>query len=291
MTIDRSAAAALIRAEGRVLEQHVHAALFEGAGPDRVVQAVLAFQNPDGGFGHGLEPDKRCPASQPLDVEIALERLVWVGAGGDHRARAAVEGACEFLASIADPCGAVPVLLPSIAGYPRAEHWSFTDQYPPAVNPSASIAAYATALHVTHPWVDKATDWCFATVEAEGAPPEAHSLLCLTRLVEHAGDRRRAATLAGAIATALPAAEWYLAMPKPGTYGVTPLDFAPAPDHPARSWFDDATIDANLDALEAQQEADGAWPVTWEPPTVASRCEWRAIRTLQALRILTAYGR
>ena len=41
-----------------------------------MVDAVAAYRNDDGGFGHGLEPDKLAPASQPLDVEVALERLV-----------------------------------------------------------------------------------------------------------------------------------------------------------------------------------------------------------------------
>ena len=43
--------------------------------------------------------------------------------------------------------------------------------------------------------------------------------------------------------------------------------------------------------LERDQQTDGGWPVTWEPPSEASRLEWRGIVTLGALRTLTAYGR
>ena len=80
MTIDLTAARTFVRAEGRILEQRVAEALFDGGSPDPVVHAVAAYRNDDGGFGHGLEPDKLAPTSQPLDVEIAFERLVTVGA-------------------------------------------------------------------------------------------------------------------------------------------------------------------------------------------------------------------
>ena len=59
----------------------------------------------------------------------------------------------------------------------------------------------------------------------------------------------------------------------------------------ARSWFDDDLLDAHLTELEREQREDGGWPISWQPPSEASRCEWRAIRTLQALVILSAYGR
>ena len=54
--------------------------------------------------------------------------------------------------------------------------------------------------------------------------------------------------------------------------------------------FDDATIEAHLDALVAQQQADGGWPLSWEPPGDAARAEWRGKWTLDALVVLDAYG-
>ncbi len=288
MTVDIAAAQSFVYAEGRLLEQLVHAALFDDGDPEAVVRAVAAYQNEDGGFGHGLEPDKRAPASQPLDVEIALERLVTVDAKppADLVART-----CDFLASVADPGGAVPVLLPSIAGYPRAVHWSQTDHYEPDLLPTASIAGHLHALGVDHPWRDRATTWCLSAIEHDGLPDDAHALLCVTRLLEQVADRDGAASLAAAVAEALPDARMFQLTPDPDEYGVTPLAFAPTPASLARTWFDDGVVEAHLDALERQQEADGGWPIAWEPPSRASRCEWRTIRTVEALRVLSAYGR
>ena len=55
----------------RLLERLLFAVRFEGAPPAAVGKLVAAYQNPDGGLGHALEPDVRCPESQPL-----LSRLV-----------------------------------------------------------------------------------------------------------------------------------------------------------------------------------------------------------------------
>src|SRR4029453_9177232 len=71
---------AFLDREGRLIERRLASTLFDGADPSGVVAAVRAYRNPDGGFGHGLEPDKRCPASLPIDVEIALEMLATAGA-------------------------------------------------------------------------------------------------------------------------------------------------------------------------------------------------------------------
>ncbi|MFP3900788.1 MAG: hypothetical protein ACLFXM_08015 [Acidimicrobiia bacterium] len=286
MPIDVSAARTFIYANGRLLEQLVYAALYEQGDPGAVVRAVSAYQNDDGGFGHGLEPDKRSPASQPLDVEIALERLVTVGVAPSDL----VTRACDHLATVADSRGAVPVLLPSIAGYPRAPHWSATDTYTPGLVPTAGIAAYVRALGIDHPWVDRAVEYCLAALEHDDLPREAHALLGVTRFLEHAVDPDRVDSLATPVAAALPGSSYFQLRPDPDSYGVTPLEFAPTPSSPARAWFDDEVIEAHLDHLQRQQREDGGWPVPWEPPSDASRCEWRAIRTFEALRTLVAYG-
>jgi hypothetical protein len=294
MTIDTNAARSFVYSHGRLLEQRVYESVFDGASPAHVVRAVAAYQNDDGGFGHGLEPDKRAPASQPLDVEVALSRLVSAGATTAKERRDVADmaaRACDFLVTVTSPSGAVPVLLPTITGYPRAAHWAETSDYPPGMNPTAGIAANLIALGVDHPWVATARDYCLGAVEAQGAPTEAHTLVGLTKLIEQCAGDPRAAALARQIGGAIPSSSFFLEVPDGVTYGVTPLQFAPSPETVARSWFGDETIAANLDELEASQADDGGWTIRWDAPSEASRCEWRAIATLDALMVLVAYGR
>jgi hypothetical protein len=116
--------------QGRLVERRLFAACFEGAPAAGVIDALRGYRNDDGGFGHGLEPDKRCPASLPIDVEVALQALTAVGAAD----LPLVLGACDYLAEVAAGAkrnGAVPLAFPVIAAYPRAAHWADWTYEPP----------------------------------------------------------------------------------------------------------------------------------------------------------------
>src|SRR5690349_9511899 len=63
----------------RLLERHLFAYHTAQGSADQVRAALRAYQNADGGFGNALEPDKRCPASQPIDAEMALRVLAEIG--------------------------------------------------------------------------------------------------------------------------------------------------------------------------------------------------------------------
>jgi hypothetical protein len=79
--------------------------------------------------------------------------------------------------------------------------------------------------------------------------------------------------------------------PEDPNYGVSPLQYAPAPDSRWIGLFEPSVIDAHLDALAAAQEDDGGWPIAWEPIGVAAERECRGVVTLGALRTLRAFGR
>jgi hypothetical protein len=290
-----AAARAFLDREGRLIERRLATVLFDGADASGVIDAVLAYRNPDGGFGHGLEPDKRCPASLPIDVECALGiLLVATGGGtaagsGDPFADELVRGACDWLASVAAPDGPVPLAFRAMEGYPRAEHWSDWT-YTPGLNPTAGLAGRLHQLGITHPWLDRATDWTWARLES-GFDEDAHALIEVMVFLTHVPDRDRAQAVGAHVGDWLSKAAWYRADPADPGYGLTPLHLAPSPDGPWRLLFGDATIQGHLDRLVRDQQPDGGWPITWEPPGSASALEWRGIETLRALRTLRSYGR
>src|SRR5215472_2288776 len=109
--------------QARLLDRRLFATCFLGAPAAGVIDALRGYQNDDGGFGHGLEPDKRCPASLPIDVEVALHALDTAGSTDETMVRRA----CDFLARTAAEAGAggaVPPAFAVIESFPRAEHWS-----------------------------------------------------------------------------------------------------------------------------------------------------------------------
>ncbi len=284
-TESHDAGRSFIILEGRVLEQRMAATIFDGAPASGVVDALRGYRNPDGGFGHGLEPDKRCPASLAIDVETALAAMV----AADAVDREMVERACDFLATIATPDGAVALSSPAMETYPRAGHWAEWT-YIPGFNPTAGLAALVHRMGIEHPWLTQATEWCWSAL-AGGFPDDAHAMLQVFMFLEHVPDRGRAEALAAAAAEHLPKADMYLSDPLDMGYGVTPLHIAPTPSSRWRSLFPDALVEGHLDRLERMQQPDGGWSIAWEPPSAASTLEYRGVVTLGALQVLTAYGR
>jgi hypothetical protein len=94
---DIDAAEQFIAARGRVLDRRRFERLFRGGEAQPVRDAVAAYRNPDGGFGHGLEPDARGPGSQPAAAELALRILHEADAWSAELAT----GACDWLAATA----------------------------------------------------------------------------------------------------------------------------------------------------------------------------------------------
>jgi hypothetical protein len=275
--------------QARLLERRLFATAFLGQPAAHVVDALRGYQNDDGGFGHALEADKRCPASLPVDVETAFQALAAAGATDQEM----IARACDFLArtaAAADAGGAVPLAFPVIESFPRAAHW--TDwTYVPGLNPTAGLVGLLYQLGVEHPWRAQAAGYCWQQLEAGGVPGDAHALSEVMIFLGHAPDRDRADQHAHALAAQFADIPMFHLDPDTDGYGLTPLNLAPEPGSRWRALFTDTQIDGHLDRLLKSQRDDGGWPVTWEPPSQAATLEWRGVVTLQALRTLTAYGR
>ncbi|WP_327638550.1 hypothetical protein OHB24_09315 [Kribbella sp. NBC_00482] len=269
-----------VRRDARVLERRLFATVFEGADPRGVVDALRGFQNADGGFGQGLEPDKRCPDSLPLDVEVAFDTLL----AADARDEEMVRRAADWLDRTATDDGAVSLCGPAVEGYPRAEHiaeWT----YQPGINPTAGLVGRLHKLGIEHPWRDRAAAWCAAQL-AGGFPEDAHGMLEALIFLESTSD-----VDFDRVREWLPKLGHYRADAADPTYGVTPLQIAPTPDSFWRPLFTDAQLDAHLDRLVEDQQDDGGWAITWEPPGPAATLEYRGIVTVGALETLKVYNR
>ena len=285
-----TAAERFLRAQARLVDQRLFDTCFRGAPAAGVVAALGGYQNSDGGFGHGLEPDKRCPASLPIDVEIALQTLATAGV----RDPGTLGPAGDFLArtaAAADAGGAVPLAFPVIESYPRAEHWSDWT-YLPGLNPTAGLAGRLHLLGFAHPWRDAATAYCWQALEGgDPLPDDVHALAEVLVFLEYAPERDRADNHAPVVLQHMIDQEMFHLDPQTPGYGLSPLVVAPLAESRWRTLFTAAQIDAHLDHMLRDQQADGGWPITWDPPSEASRLEWRGIVTLAALRTLTSYGR
>jgi hypothetical protein len=276
---DLDRAAQFLAANARVLDRRRFERLFQDGSAAPVRDAVAAYRNPDGGFGHALEPDGRSPGSQPAAVAVALEILDEADAWDAEL----VDAACDWLHAAVPEEGGAMFVAPSIEGWPHAPWWQ------PGVQASlittGQIAGPLHARGTEHPWLDAATEWLWQKLEA---PTDlgAYELLGAFRFLDHAPDRARAEAavdrLAGPLTTIVtldPEAEGEV-------HG--PLMFAPEPHSIARALFDDATIAAHLDHLAAAQQDDGGWTFNWLAWSPVAAAEWRGFVTVGALRVLRA---
>ncbi|MFI6809214.1 hypothetical protein ACIBO6_30140 [Streptomyces luteogriseus] len=281
----------------RVLEQHRFAHHFRGAAAEPVETALDAYLNEDGGYGHALEPDLRGPVSQPLHTAHALRVLDAVERCAGRR----VERMCRYLTSVSTADGALPAIHPSQRDYPTAPFVTVVDAPPSDLLATGPVVGLLHRNEVWHAWLFRATDFCWQAVESlEKSHP--YEIEAAVAFLDSAPDRPRAEAAADRLGRLV--REHRLAALDPDrleAYPVSPgyapgehhfpYDYARTPRSLARAWFTDDEMARSLDHLAAQQQEDGGWPVRWRHWAPAPALEARPLVTIEALRVLSAYGR
>jgi hypothetical protein len=287
---DFASAQTFIWSNARLIDRRRFACRFLAEPPEWVAAALKAYQNPDGGFGNALEPDKRDPHSQPVDIEVAFNLLDDAGLMSDPNIqRDLVLPACDFLSSVTTPEGGVPFALPTARNYPHAPWWNTADNPAADLNPTADLAGLLLKHNIQHPWLERAVPYCWAAIAASETE-QYHTLMPVISFLEHAPDRSWAEVELERVAWRIRKPGVVEYDPKAGGYVKMPLDWAPTPQAFCRQLFDDAVIQVHLQALAERQQSDGGWPISWDPISPAVELEWRGALTVDALLIVDAYG-
>jgi hypothetical protein len=285
MRPDIDAAAGFLAGNARVLDRRRFERLFSGGDARPVRDAVAAFRNSDGGFGHALEPDGRTPASQPAAIAIALGTLDEADAWDEEL----VVGACEWLAANAPAEGGVSFVEPTVEGWPHAPWWVAEEGHPASLLTTGQTAGTLHARGVVHTWLDGATDLLWQRIDAL-EDPGPYGFRGVLKFLQHVPDRRRAELAFEGVGRLLLDRNMVALDPDAEGEVHTPLDFAPNPDSIARGVFDEATIEAHLDHLAEAQADDGGWTFNWQAWSPVAASEWRGSVTVDALRTLRANG-
>jgi hypothetical protein len=284
-----SAARSFMAGHARVLDRRRFELLFGGADAEPVLAALNAYRNPDGGYGHGLEPDLRAPESQPAAAFHAFEVFADVA---PVRAPEAVK-LCDWLDRVALADGGLPFALPIEDPSGCAPFWAQADRQAFSLQITAIVAAHANrvAAHdpavAGHPWLARATSCCLAAIDALEGASAAYELAFAVRFLDAVHDRE--GTAPGLLARL---GEY---VPRDGRLRVTggladealrPVDVAPEPDRPARALLDEAAVAADLERLASEQDEDGGWSVDFQSYSPAAALEWRGYATVRALSVL-----
>jgi len=295
------AALAFVRQNGRPLD----AALLDHAlGEGMAETALLAlseFQNPDGGFGHGLEPDMQGRASTAIATSVALRLLLRLGAPARHPM---VAGALSWLGETLDrDTGVWWIVGPEVNDEPHAPWWTWSagaigsDSLAGAqsgfvFNPSAELLGQLYAYRDGAPaeTVDIAEARLRRALAETEVIESAYDLKCAIRLAETANAP------AELVAALEPLIRRSLAARVIDDEHGSAAEFAPTP----ASRFAGAVagrIDAALDALVAGEQDDGGWALFWDWSFVDAKAWAKAKQdsrgwiTREAVETLRAYGR
>jgi hypothetical protein len=283
---DFDAAAGFLAASARILDRRVFERLFQGGPAAPVRDAIGAYRNDDGGFGHALEPDCRTAASQPAAVEMALRLMD----ATDTWDPAVVTRACDWLARVAPAEGGAAFVEPSVSEGPHAPWWVPVDGHPASLIQTGQIAGVLHARGVTHPWLDRATEVMWDRIGAL-TEPSGYEMFGVLAFLQDVPDRARADEALRRVGPLLFSRNLVALDPEATGEVHSPLDFAGMPDSVARPLFDEAVITAHLDHLAAAQRDDGGWMFNWASWSPAAEADWRGFLTIDALRILRANGR
>src|ERR671933_948390 len=167
-TSQLDSAAQFLAAHARVLDRRRFERLFQDGPGEPVRDAVAAYRNADGGFGHALEPDGRTSGSQPAAIALALETLDEADAWDEEL----VAGACEWLAANAPEEGGATFVEPTGEGGPHAPWWHAEGGRPASFFSTGKIAGTLHARRVEHPWLERAMELLWRRIgELEDAGP------------------------------------------------------------------------------------------------------------------------
>jgi hypothetical protein len=285
-TPDLNAAARFMAETGRVLDQRRFQLFFRGGASTPVRDAVAAYRNPDGGFGNTLEPDLRCPLSQPAPTEMAL-RLLDEAAAWDA---GLVQDACDWLQRNEAVGGGATMVEANVTDWPRAPWWVPEGGRPASLIQTGLIAGVLHSRGETNPWLARATEVMWERIGglSEPGPYEMFGVLKFLECVPDRARAQRAFDVVGPMLLDRKLVE--LDPDAPGeVHGV--LSFAPNPESMARVLFDAAAVDAHLDKLAAGQQDDGGWTFNWPQWSAAAALDWRGFMTVEALTVLRANDR
>ena len=295
--------AALTQAEvflgthARPLEQALFATFLRGASAEWALGELATFQNSDGGFGHGLEPDVQMSSSSILATTVALQHLRALQVGNDH---SLVLGAVRYLMDTYDSTAlAWPFVSPQVDVAPHAPWWQYNadlSQY--LANPRAEIVGYLFdyAELVPTNLCEKLLTAVIEFLENLSRKLTMHELLCYVRLVEteslpdDARDRLLSeiqSLLSSGVET--DPTTW-------DDYVLKPLTAAPSPS----SLFAESlqnSIGDNLDFEIDRQQKDGSWAPNWSwgdaypEAWFHAKRAWQGVLTVNMTKSLSAYGR
>jgi hypothetical protein len=269
-------ARAFFQHNGRDIDRARFGYHFDTLPLDDMLTTLGRYQNEDGGFGHGLEPDIAAPDSNPFATELALLYCVQADVPRDHPL---LQRTVAYLEQTQNPDGGWQ-FTKSVYGHtlaPWFQGWQW-----PNINPSCTLAGLLKELGLGSQQLHDGVERLFARQanvndlagdEFYAVRPYAYYF------VPEWSHPQRELYISGVLWWLIrrhasgklqDAGQFFEYVRTPQTYTATALP--------------ESLLAAQLDALAAEQQEEGGWPSPYAE-------HWRGPLTVQSLLVLRAFGR
>lgn len=291
---------AYMNKEARLLENAIFNYYFNDSNGDDIVDMLEEFQNTDGGFGRGIEPDFKLMQSSPMATSIGLRHLSLLD--NNDRVQKMIIRAIEYLESTFNSNRYGWYSVPSsVNDYPHALWWEYKSDIDMTVidyswgNPTAELIGYLYKYREYLANIDiyPLMNYAIASLNECTEFNSEHEIFCYIRMyntIDEEFSSQIEDVLKSAISQLINVneAEWT-------NYVPTPLKFIEF-DSENLFGINRKFIDQNLDYLIDELEEYGKIQPTWQwddylDEWEIARTEWMGILTLEALLSLLKFNR
>ena len=281
-----------ILTNARIIERRLFEFHFANGDMNGVFHAVYAYRNPDGGFGHGMEPDTASPESQPLFSIMALETLDEVGY---LTKEIILNDFMPYFESVTTEKGGIPWMFRPKSTYPCEEHFKTVKEWS-ALSTTAPLLGILEKYNVDIPWMNNAEQFVWSEFERI-KEKHAFCYLCVPRwltFLKYTKSQDKAKKTINDLKNWI-LADGVLCKDKSddgwGLYGKPhSLNYASSSESILYSLFTKETIESDLKELINRQKNGGCWD-TWYGISEGTKLEWAGIQTLWTLKVLENYNR
>ncbi|MGP4039206.1 hypothetical protein ACTWP4_04740 [Gracilibacillus sp. D59] len=291
---------AWIKRNVRPLEAARWRYLFEDEPRHDVLHYLSAFQNEDGGFGHGIEPDFWTPDSSPMATWAAGKILMEIGARSDE---AIVQSMLAYLSKTCnESTGIWSSVLPENNQHPHAPwwHWKEGVQDNWMFNPSAELAGFfihwspdnSETAQLGWKLIDKAMDHLMSSDQMDSH--EINNYQQLLKIIAMYNDDHLLRDASDKINTLIEKCVDRDVSAWSTGYKPLPLDFIDSPEHPLYEDMSDL-VEQNLNFYIEQLSEEGTWDIPWQwgsyPEEFAvARRNWKGIMLIDRYKIFKSFG-
>jgi hypothetical protein len=282
-----------VKTHARPLEQSIVLFLLGQGTKEAALKALMGYQYPNGGFGHGLEPDCLNPMPSPIQTWFATHYIKILGLEGTHPI---VKSCLDYLSESIDHKGMFDTVLPSNNDYPHAPWWhDRVTNRRWGYNPTASLLGFMFRyLENTSliGWINQAIR-TFLSYETY----EMHELVCFVELYDSIRDQHHHFCDFKRFEHTIKEALINLAgdpkVLESQTYGARPSTFCQRPDMLGCDVLHDV-LALEVTMMSSYFRRGGIPQVTWqwgqyEEAFKASMIAWQGILMMNALMLLKAF--